>query len=143
MRMNDNATGPSHSPSLAKHNRRRNTKNNNQPTGVAPVVRPGTDLYSDVVGGTRKATVFSTSMTRDFNMSEFRRSCKADVRLHKYNGKHARHFKTYVAAHLPEDKPDNVIIQCRGNDLPTKPSVFEIANQIMDAGIVCGAMGVK
>ena len=115
--------------------------NNNQQSDVIPVV-PGTQLYSSVVGGSRKATVFSTSMTRDFDMIGFRRPCKSDVNLHKYNGKKARHFKTYVTAHLPEDKPDDVIIQCGGNDLPTKASVREIANEIIETGIVCRTMGV-
>ena len=117
--------------------------NNNQQTGTLPIVRPGTKLYSGVVGGTAKAAVFSTSMTRDFNMVEFRRSCKPEVNLHKFNGKKAKYFKTYVTAHLPEDNPDIVVIQCGGNDLPTKASVPEIANQIIDAGIVCREMGVK
>ena len=107
-----------------------------------PVV-PGTQLYSSVVDGSRKSTVFSTSMTRDFDMAQFKSSCKSTVNLHRFNGKRARHFKTYVTAHMPEDKPDDVIIQVGGNDLPTKATVQEIANHIMEAGIVCRQLGAK
>ena len=105
-------------------------------------IRPGNKLYSNVVSN-RKAAVFSTSMTRDFNIAKFRRDCQGEVNLHKFHGKKARHFKTYVRAHLPEEKPDVVLIQAGGNDLPTKSTVLEIANDIIEAGIVCKQMGAS
>ena len=105
-------------------------------------IRPGHKLYSNVVSN-RKAAVFSTSMTRDFNIAKFRRDCKGEVNLHKFHGKKARHFKTYVRAHMPEEKPDVVLIQAGGNDLPTKSTVLQIANDIIEAGIVCKEMGAS
>ena len=36
-----------------------------------------------------------------------------------------------------------MIIQCGGNDLPTKLSVMEIAEQIIETGIVCRELGVS
>ena len=105
-------------------------------------IRPGHKLYSNVVSN-RKAAVFSTSMTRDFNIAKFRRDCKGEVNLHKFHGKKARHFKTYVRAHMPEEKPDIVLIQAGGNDLPTKSTVLQIANDIIEAGIVCKEMGAS
>ena len=44
---------------------------------------------------------------------------------------------------MPEDKPDDVVIQAGGNDLPTKATVLEIANNIVEAGIVCRSLGAK
>ena len=116
--------------------------NSTKPSEEIPIM-PGTDLYSSVVGGGRKSAVFSTSMTRDFDMAQFKRSCKSTVNVHRFNGKRARHFKTYVTAHMPEDKPDDVIIQVGGNDLPSKSTVLEIANNIVEAGIVCRTLGAK
>ena len=105
-------------------------------------IRPGSKSYSNAVS-VRKAAVFSTSMTRDFDVAKFRRDCKGEVNLHKFHGKKARHFKTYVRAHLPEEKPDVVLIQAGGNDLPTKSTVLQIANDIIEAGIVCKEMGMS
>ena len=76
-------------------------------------------------------------------MVELRNDSDSEVNLHRYNGKKARHFKTYVTAHIPEEKPDVVIIQCGGNDLPTNSSVMEIAEQIIETGIVCRELGVS
>ena len=44
---------------------------------------------------------------------------------------------------MPEEKPDIVLIQAGGNDLPTKSTVLEIANDIIEAGIVCKQMGAS
>ena len=44
---------------------------------------------------------------------------------------------------MPEDKPDDVIIQVGCNDLPTKATVLEIANHIVEAGTVCCELGAK
>ena len=119
--------------------------NNKQTTHTSTTIpiRPGTDLYSKVVSGARKSAVFSTSMTRDFDHTDFRNKCNGEVSLHKYNGKKARHFKTYVTAHMPEEKPDSVLIQAGGNDLPTNATVLEIANHIIETGIVCKDMGAS
>ena len=51
--------------------------------------------------------------------------------------------KTYGRAHLPGEKPDVVLIQAGGNDLPTKSTVLQIANDIIEAGIVCKEMGAS
>ena len=76
-------------------------------------------------------------------MGKMRGDCDARVTLNKFNGKLARHFKTYVTAHMPEQTPDDVLIQAGGNDLTTKQTAFEIANNVIEAGIVCKNLGAS
>ena len=115
--------------------------NDHSPPPVNTPIVPGNATYSDAVTGINKATIFSTSMCRDFNLEKLKTNCKSRVTLTKFNGKLAKHFKTYVTAHMPEDSPDVVVIQAGGNDLRTKERPVEIAKSIIEAGIVCKNLG--
>ena len=76
-------------------------------------------------------------------MGKMRGDCNSRVTLNKFNGKLAKHFKTYVTAHMPEQTPDDVLIQAGGNDLVTKQSASDIANSVIEAGIVCKNLGAS
>ena len=52
-----------------------------------------------------------------------------------------RHIKAYIPVHMEEEKSDNVVIIGGGNDLSGKGSVQKIANEIIDAGVMCKMKG--
>ena len=116
---------------------------------VAPaIIRPGSGTYRDAVSEGTKTVIFGTSMTKNIDYNDFNENYnKGTARFQRWPGGKARHFKYYVAPHLAEERPDTVIIQAGGNDLPTKKSsptpVLDIANHIIDAAVVCRKYDVR
>ena len=108
-------------------------------------VKPGHDLYSDIVKGTtEKVSVFSTSITKGVNVRELNEQFTGDrINIHRFHGKKAHHFKHYIPVHMKEDKPDTCVIVAGGNDLPGHKPVREIANDLVDAAITCKNHGAS
>ena len=102
-------------------------------------IRPGLDLYSDVVrGANKKVSIFSTSITKGVNVRKLNRDYKGErARIHRFHGKKARHIKHYVPVHMKEDRPDTCVIVAGGNDLPDETPILQIANELIEAGITC------
>ena len=57
------------------------------------------------------------------------------------------HMKNYVKGHMKEEQPDTIVFHGGGNDLPTSKNnplpVLTIANDIMEAGLVCRKHGAR
>ena len=86
-------------------------------------------------------------MTRSIRINEFNKYYRSgNAEFRRFHGGKVRHIKDYVPTHL-KNPPDSVIILAGGNDLPTpkeKPvPVLEIANDIIEAGIICEKHGVQ
>ena len=115
-----------------------------QPSSFLPLV-PGPRSYSQTVKGyTKRVSIFSTSMTRSIDLQELNDKFTGDrINLHRFHGKKARHFRHYIPVHMEEDKSDICMVLAGGNDLPTKTSVLEIANSIIEAGITCKKLGAS
>ena len=119
--------------------------NNDQPDqpGVKslPLI-PGPHLYSDTVKGTNKATIISTSITREFDMKDFNNKyIGGTAYLHKFHGGKAKNLKQYVPIHMADEKSDSIIVVGGGNDLPGKETVLQTANHLMEAGLQGKRMG--
>ena len=101
----------------------------------------------------KRTLIFSSSITRDINTNGFNKKLKYNkATFHKFNGKKIQHIKRYIPVHLDEEKNgvDSVIIVAGGNDITVgKPnlnsrSVSQIANDIIEAGLLCrNEHGVK
>ena len=105
------------------------------------------DSEEDVTDG-KKLIIFSTSITKDIDVRRFQKSyTSGTVRIQKFHGGRTLHFQDYLPTHLYHEKPDTVILQCGGNDLPTprhkNVPLTKIADQIIDAGLVCKEFGVQ
>ena len=116
----------------------------------SPRIVPGNKKYSEVVDGTggRKAIVFSTSMTRGIDVGRFNQYYhKGTARFQRWRGGRAEHIKHYLETHLKDEKPDTVLLQYGGNNLPTRRNnpipVVTIANDIIEGGQICKKNGVR
>ena len=114
------------------------------PRSSLPLV-PGPSLYSQTVKGySKRVSIFSTSMTRSMDVQEMNDEYIGDrINIHRFHGKKARHFRHYIPVHMEEDRSDICVVLAGGNDLPTKTSVLEIANSIIEAGITCKRYGAS
>jgi lysophospholipase L1-like esterase len=54
-----------------------------------------------------------------------------------------KHIKKYVPIHLAEEMPDTVVIVGGGNDLSPRKSTLEVANEIIDCGIISKMHGAR
>ena len=106
---------------------------------------PGPSSYSDVVKrANNKVSVFSSSITKGVNVRRMNKQFNGDkIIMHRFHGKKAHHIKQYVPIHMKEDKPDTCVIVAGGNDLPGRAPVLEIANNLMEAGILCKNHGAS
>ena len=115
---------------------------------VKPQV-PGPRTYNDVVEKGSETLVFSTSITKGIRVREFNEYVEGNrtVSFRRFHGAKAHHIKEYLHVHLNETRPKSVIIQAGGNDLPTPKynpiSVSDIANEIVESGLLCKKFGVK
>ena len=99
-------------------------------------------------GNNNKTLVFSTSITKGIRVNEFNEYLiEGEARFQRFHGGRVKHFKNYLATHLEEERPSTVVLQAGGNDLPTtrkNPTpVSEIANSIIEAGLMCRQYGVS
>ncbi len=111
-------------------------------------IKPGVSTCSEAVTEGKKTFIFSTSMTRSIRINEFNEFYEeGTAQFYKFHGAKVRHIKHYVTAHLAEGRPDSVIILAGGNDLPTHKnnptSVLDIANHIIDTGMICAGYNAK
>ena len=89
-----------------------------------------------------KKLIFSSSITKGIDERRFRRSyTSGSMRIQKFPGARAVHFLDYLPTHLFHEKPDTVILQCGGNDLPTSRKqpvdMIKIAEYLLEAGRIC------
>ena len=92
----------------------------------------------------KKPSIFSTSITKDIKVREFNTSYNGQsAYFHKFHGGKVRHIKSYIPVHMDEEKPDDVVIVGGGNDLSGNTPILEIANEIMDAGVICRMKGAS
>ena len=109
---------------------------------------PGHRSYTDTVREGKKVLIFSTSITKGINDKEFNEELNGTAEFIRWRGKKAEHIKSYVKSHLSQEKPQAVIIQAGGNDLPRGPSnnnvsVHEIADHLIETAEACKRHGVR
>ena len=81
---------------------------------------PKKSVDTDMNIGKKKLIIFSSSITKGIDERRFRRSyTSGSMRIQKFHGARAVHFLDYLPTHLFREKPDTVVLQCGGNDLPT------------------------
>ena len=91
---------------------------------------------------TKDLLVFSTSITKGINPGRFNAGYDfGRSRIQKWPGGRARHIKSYIESHLAEERPDVVILQVGGNDLPAGRTteaipIADIARDIMEMGLM-------
>ena len=81
-------------------------------------------------------------MARNIDRQDFNeRLGDGRARFQVWGGARAEYFKGYLEVHLKSERPDRTILLCGGNNLPTGRAnpvpVEEIANDIIDAGLLC------
>ena len=110
---------------------------------------PGPRTYSDVARKGEECLIFSTSITKGIKVNEFNDNYDGGTAsFRRFHGGRVRHIKEYLWTHLEERQPKTVIIHAGGNDLPTPKGeqpipVGDIANDVMEAGIICRRYGVR
>ena len=90
------------------------TNNTDQTANTVAVdipIKPGINIYSDVLrGAIDKVSVFSTSITKEIDIKELNdKYVGQSVKMHRFHGKKARHFKHYIPVHVVEDKADTCV----------------------------------
>ena len=96
----------------------------------------------------KSTVVFSTSITKGINQWEFNKSYLGGTAIfRRFHGAKAKQIKHYVIPTLIEECPKVVVLQCGGNDLPTRklnPTTVEsIAKDIIDTGKLCENHGAE
>ena len=110
---------------------------------------PGPRQYSDVVEKGPETVIFSTSITKGIWKSKINDGFDGEgmISFRRFPGAKVRNILGYIPADLADTKPESVIIQAGGNDLPTPRGnpvpVETIANGIMQAANMCSRYGVK
>ena len=110
---------------------------------------PGPRQYSDVVEKGPETVIFSTSITKGIWKSTINDGYDGEgvISFRRFPGAKVRNILGYIPADLADTKPESVIIQAGGNDLPTPRGnpvpVETIANGIMQAANMCSSYGVK
>ena len=105
-------------------------------------LRPGANTYGEAVKDGKRVIVFSTSMTKGIKVRKLNEILSiGSARFRRFHGGKAKHVFNYVDTHLEDEKPEVVLIQVGGNDLPTRKdypsSVKEIAEIIIETGKKC------
>ena len=125
------------------------TNSNVAPPDFVNNLRPGPRPYNEVVQKGPETIIFSTSITKGINRNDLSERYEGEGQLsfRRFPGAKASHIKDYMPTHLAEIKPETVIIQAGGNDLPTPRSnpvpVEEISKVIMECGLLSRSYGVK
>ena len=89
--------------------------------------------------------IFSTSITKGIDGNTFNGVYEfGNSRFQKWHGGRVRHIKRYIDSHLEDEKPNTVILQMGGNDLPLRETpINDIANDIMEAAQKARVAGVE
>ena len=107
-------------------------------------VSPGVRSYRDTVNEGEQAIVFSTSITKGIDVRRFNNAYEnGTAEFQRFPGKTAGNFKNCLWKHLDEKRPNAVIIQAGGNDLPTSTPLSEIADNLIEAAGMCRRFGVQ
>ena len=107
-------------------------------------IRPGLRSYSNTVEEGEKAMIFSTSITKGIDVRRFNKAFdRGTADFERFPGKKAHHLKNYLKTHLEEKRPNCVILQGGGNDLPSSTPVADIADDLLEAAGTCKRFGVK
>ena len=123
----------------------------NNSSADLPIV-PGPDLYSTIVQQNRenvkkqteKTIIISTSITKGIDSDEFGRLYNGqECHFRRFHGSKMNFIKKYAKSHFEDEMPDTAVIVCGGNDLSSRKSVPQIANQIIDVGIMAKMHGVS
>ena len=109
-------------------------------------IRPGDNDYNEAVKYGKTTVVFSTSITKGINVRQFNDRYKmGTARFRRFHGAKSKYMKHYVLPTLVDEKPQVVLLQCGGNDLPTSRKnptpVVDIANHIIDTAKICENYG--
>ena len=113
---------------------------------------PGPELYSTIVQKNRenvtkqteKTIIISTSITKGIDSDEFGRLYNGqECHFRRFPGGKMNFIKEYAKSHFEKEMPDTVVIVCGGNDLSSKKTVPQIANRIIDVGIMAKMHGVS
>ena len=110
---------------------------------------PGPRQYSDVVQKGPETLIVSNSITKGITVRDIneRFDGGGHVSFRRFPGAKADDVRDYLPSNLSKVKPETVIIQSGGNDLPTPRSnpvqVEEIAKTIVECGLLCKSYGVK
>ena len=111
-------------------------------------IRPGESSYSEAVKDGKLAYIFSTSITKGIRNREFDNYYNlGTARFRRFNGAKAKYVKHYVLPTLYEEKPQIVVLQCGGNDLPKSNAnptpVMDIAKIIIETANLCESHGAE
>ena len=110
---------------------------------------PGPRKYSDVVVKGPETLIVSNSITKGINKKDINERYDGDGQLsfRRFPGAKTEDVRAYLPTNLSKTKPETVIIQTGGNDLPTPRSnpvpVEVIAKTIVECGLLCKSYGVK
>ena len=96
----------------------------------------------------KKTLIFTTSISKGIKAGKFNRCHDGDdqIQFTRFPGARAKHMTAYVTPRVTDEKPETVIIQGGGNDLPVYSEItplLTIANHIIDAGLMCRERGVQ
>lgn len=124
------------------------TQNYPENNFIRQPIRPGENAYNEAVKYGKTTVVFSTSMTKGINVRNFNNNYKlGTARFRRFPGAKSKQLKHYVLPTLTDDKPQVVLLQCGGNDLPTgraNPTpVEDVANEIIEIAKTCENYGVE
>ncbi len=90
-----------------------------------------------------KSIIFSSSITRGINPKGFNKLYQGSAKFERFNGRTAHDIKSYIPTHLKRDQYDSTVIVVGGNDLSNEHMVDTIAEDIIEAGLVCKEHSVK
>ena len=93
-------------------------------------------------GAKKKTLIFTTSISKGIRAKRFNDCYKViggHAQFARFPGARAKHMASYATPRIEEERPETVIIQGGGNDLPVygnerTVSLWDIANQIINAG---------
>jgi lysophospholipase L1-like esterase len=107
-------------------------------------IRPGPRSYSETVDGGDKTIIFSNSITKDVDVKRFNDAYdRGTAEFIRYPGRKARQLQVDIRRHLEEKRPNCVILQSGGNDLPLSTPVADIVDDLLDAAALCKRYGVE
>ena len=91
-----------------------------------------------------KTIVFSTSITKGIEHDKFNRLYNGQVcNFRRFHGAKLDFIKEYAKIHLVKEMPDTVVVAAGGNDLSPGKSTLEIANKIIDCGVMSKMHGAR
>ncbi len=100
--------------------------------------------------GRKMTLVFTTSISKGIRAPRFNKCLRQGHKASftRFPGSLAEQMATYVTPRMSKEKPETVIIQGGGNDLPVNPNkktvpLLSVANDIIEAGKTCRKYGAR